>query len=297
MTNRLELNWKLDGFVDEQRYYCSETAFTADTKPVAKAVFANDVRSYTDEVDVKIAKKRYIAISSVRNNVEKFSSRFTTYCLPDSVIPQVWSDFKSNIADDFAGAWASRNGASVVNGVLKLDRNLAQYLDMSSSNDFHFNGTGDVTLRCKLKVSAFSSGIRVLFTTRYNDTAAAGAARNWSIFLTPTCGIRLNIWSSSVAGSIIEKQWEASFQFNEEFEFSLERKNMVWSLYVNGNIFGSSVTQSTTYTPNLAGKLTIGSERNAGVTGNTERDLDGEVSMFQIIKRVALGNGSVTPTI
>lgn len=25
MTNRLEINWKLDGDIDEQRYYCSET--------------------------------------------------------------------------------------------------------------------------------------------------------------------------------------------------------------------------------------------------------------------------------
>ena len=66
MTNRLELNWKLDGFVDEQRYYCSETAFTAETKPAHKAVLAGDVRTYID-TDVEVNKTYYIAIGSVKN--------------------------------------------------------------------------------------------------------------------------------------------------------------------------------------------------------------------------------------
>ncbi|RLL31774.1 hypothetical protein D9K80_14640, partial [Acinetobacter cumulans] len=37
-TNRLELNWKLDGFVDEQRYYCSETAIDPLNLPPHKAI-------------------------------------------------------------------------------------------------------------------------------------------------------------------------------------------------------------------------------------------------------------------
>ena len=37
MTNRLELNWELDGVVDEQRYYCSETPIDPLNLPVPKA--------------------------------------------------------------------------------------------------------------------------------------------------------------------------------------------------------------------------------------------------------------------
>ncbi|MBI1453695.1 hypothetical protein IL972_17540, partial [Acinetobacter sp. FL51] len=48
LTNRLELNWKLDGFVDEQRYYCSETPIDPENLPVPKAVLAGDVRTYVD---------------------------------------------------------------------------------------------------------------------------------------------------------------------------------------------------------------------------------------------------------
>ena len=72
MTNRLELNWKLDGFVAEQRYYCSETPFTAETKPSAKAVLANDARTYVDTA-VDSSKTYYVAVGSVKNGVEKIS--------------------------------------------------------------------------------------------------------------------------------------------------------------------------------------------------------------------------------
>lgn len=72
MTNRLELNWKLDGFVDEQRYYCSETPFTAETKPSPKAILAGDVRTYTD-TSIEAGKTYYVAVGSVKNGVEKLS--------------------------------------------------------------------------------------------------------------------------------------------------------------------------------------------------------------------------------
>ncbi|WP_194229667.1 hypothetical protein [Acinetobacter cumulans] len=70
--NRLELNWKLDGFVDEQRYYCSETPIDTENLPTAKAVLAGDVRTYVD-TDIEIGKTYYVAVGSVKNGVEKLS--------------------------------------------------------------------------------------------------------------------------------------------------------------------------------------------------------------------------------
>jgi hypothetical protein len=72
MTNRLELNWKLDGFVDEQRYYCSEMPIDINNLPNPKAILANDIRSYAD-TDINAEKTYYVCVSSVRNNVEKVS--------------------------------------------------------------------------------------------------------------------------------------------------------------------------------------------------------------------------------
>lgn len=76
MTNRLELNWKLDGFVDEQRYYCSETPIDVTALPPPKAVLSSETRSYTD-LDVESNKTYYIRLSSVKNSIEKLSNEVT----------------------------------------------------------------------------------------------------------------------------------------------------------------------------------------------------------------------------
>lgn len=72
MTNRLELNWKLDGFIDEQRYYCSESPINVNNLPTPKAVLTGDVRTYSD-TDIEINKTYYVCIGAVKNNVEKLS--------------------------------------------------------------------------------------------------------------------------------------------------------------------------------------------------------------------------------
>ena len=72
MTNRLELNWKVDGFVDEQRYYCSETPIDPENLPVPKAVLAGNVRTHIDS-DCVAGKKYYLRVGAVKNNVEKLS--------------------------------------------------------------------------------------------------------------------------------------------------------------------------------------------------------------------------------
>ena len=73
MTNRLEWSWKLDGFVDEQRYYCSETPIDIENLPLPKAVLAGDVRIYVD-TDVEINKTYYGCFGSVKNGIEKVSA-------------------------------------------------------------------------------------------------------------------------------------------------------------------------------------------------------------------------------
>ena len=72
MTNRIELNWKLDGFVDEQRYYCSETPINNEYLPTPKDVLDGDVRAYVDTA-IEVDKTYYVCIGSVRNGVEKLS--------------------------------------------------------------------------------------------------------------------------------------------------------------------------------------------------------------------------------
>ncbi len=73
-TNRLELNWNLDGFIDEQRYYCSESPIDINNLPLPKAVIAGNVRTYVD-TDIEIGKTYYVRVGSVKNGIEKISSQ------------------------------------------------------------------------------------------------------------------------------------------------------------------------------------------------------------------------------
>ncbi|MFH7767570.1 hypothetical protein ACE01R_16415, partial [Acinetobacter sp. BSP-28] len=65
-------NWDLDGFIDEQRYYCSETPIDLLNLPVPKAILAGDVRTYTD-FSITAGVTYYICVGSVKNGVEKLS--------------------------------------------------------------------------------------------------------------------------------------------------------------------------------------------------------------------------------
>ena len=78
MTNRLEINWKLDGVVDEQRYYCSETPIDLENLPVPKAIIAGDARTYTDTV-IDVGKTYYVAVGSVRGGIEKVSQELEIF--------------------------------------------------------------------------------------------------------------------------------------------------------------------------------------------------------------------------
>lgn len=72
----INLRWKLDGFVDEQRYYCSETPIDLENLPVPKAILAGDALSYID-TDIAVGSTYYILLSAVRNNIEKISDEFS----------------------------------------------------------------------------------------------------------------------------------------------------------------------------------------------------------------------------
>ena len=121
MTNRLELNWKLDGFVDEQRYYCSETQIDPANLPAHKAVLANDVRSYVDAA-VEVGKTYYVAVSSVKGSIEKVSQVIEIITVGDEHWDKVVGLYRqegSNIVDlsTFGGSLITNTGLSVDSNV------------------------------------------------------------------------------------------------------------------------------------------------------------------------------------
>lgn len=112
MTNRLELNWKLDGFVDEQRYYCSEAPIDPLALPTPKAVLDGDVRTYTD-MAITAGLTYYVCVSSVKNGVEKLSEQVVLTASQWSpaqiaITPKIFLDDTSMTE----GAWNSKTDSN-----------------------------------------------------------------------------------------------------------------------------------------------------------------------------------------
>lgn len=72
MTSRLELNWKLGGFVDEQHYYCETSPIDVNNLPSPKSVLAGNTRTYTDTA-ITVGQTYYVRISSIKNGIKKVS--------------------------------------------------------------------------------------------------------------------------------------------------------------------------------------------------------------------------------
>jgi hypothetical protein len=147
MTNRLELNWKLDGFVDEQRYYCSDTPIDVNNLPAPKAIFAGGVRAYTD-TDIVANQQYFIRVSAVKNGTEKVGEQI----ILDAKDYSKYTAYFRLI--DFLDKKGGESLAAVGNA--KID-NLAAYFDGAgdwlqradaSATTF---ATGDLTVECEFK--------------------------------------------------------------------------------------------------------------------------------------------------
>lgn len=129
MTNRIELNWKLDYLVDEQRYYCSETPIDPINLPTAKAVLAGDVRSYIDTA-IEVGKTYFVRVGSVKNGVEKISDEMLVAAEKLLVYMPLVSDF-----NNYGSMSISTSGSVATFDVTKGVRfqNSGDYLDIVGS--------------------------------------------------------------------------------------------------------------------------------------------------------------------
>lgn len=152
MTNRLELNWKVGGFVHEQRYYCSETPIDPENLPTPKAVLAGDVRTYIDVI-VELNKTYYIAIGSVKNNVEKLSAvvQVSTAGLSQT-LKNLFTASEKGLAynfQDISTMWQDTAGTIAVTAV---DQLVARVDDLSGNNNHIIQS--DLARRPQLKQDA-----------------------------------------------------------------------------------------------------------------------------------------------
>lgn len=163
MTNRLELNWKLYGVVDEQRYYCSETPLDLLALPTAKAVLLGDTRTYAD-TDIEVGKTYYIRISSVKNSIEKFSDEITVTA--EGFIVNL--DFENGLIDKSGKIWVVNGAAQVSSEDAAIGSNSLKLsggnISCADSPDFNFAGS-DFSIKASVKLVDFS-GWRILLAKR-----------------------------------------------------------------------------------------------------------------------------------
>lgn len=195
----------------------------------------------------------------------------------------VWSDFTADLVDRTRKVWTAYGNAAITTGALQLD-GVGDYIDTPYSADTHFTDREDVTIRFNATVASFGSDMRALLTTGQST----GTANNWSLYATPS-GIQFYVYDATTGSAIVDKLWSSVYTAGTSFELSLERKDMIWRLYISGVQSGTSITQIVDYVANTSGKLTVGSEINA--SGGTSRDLSASIWNLQIIKGYAAGVG------
>lgn len=279
-ANRLELNWKLDGFVDEQHYYCSETPIDSENLPAPKVILDGEARSYID-TDVEVGKTYYVRVGSSKNGILKISDEVKCYAFNSNLFA-INSDFE-NLADKTGKFWTAHGHANISNGWLNLD-GTDDYLTTAFSDDYYFANSEDVTIRFILNLRSIkSSGVACIFSAfqLVNNSTDYG----YDVRVTNT-QILVVMWTAQNAAFnyVIPK--------NQDVEISLERKNMVWRLYVSSSQVGGTVTQTSNYLKPTQNPAYLGSGIGEGY-GN-QRDVDGSIRNFQIIKGLAVGGGQTT---
>ena len=274
---KITLTWDCDTPVDSFEVIRSDTSLAAVADEDLPSPIATGLTTmYYVDTTVAEGALYYYRVVAWRDGIKSVSEQIKAWATESVVV--IWSDFTTNLIDDAGKTWTAINGASVTDGALTLVRANQQRLEMPYSPDFHFTNSEDVMIHCKVEISNFSSGIRVLLTTRKDQ----GAVNNWCIYLGLN-SINLSIWSGS--GSIVvNKTWSSVYTFNSEFDLVLKRESMVWKLIIDDVEVGSSVTQSANYVVNTNSKLTIGSEFNTDPSADYSRDLDGTIRYLRILK-------------
>ena len=293
MTNRLELNWKLDDLVDEQRYYCSETPIDVNNLPVQKAIIAGGVRTYSDTA-IEVGKTYYVAVSSVKGSIEKVSQVIEISTGGDAYWSNVTSllhfdeaDAPSDIKDEKGLIWSLVNGAALSSLDSKFGSAKSMYTTSSATgyaiskqtNAFDFNSDDKFTLEFFYK--KMNNGGNATPVAIVSDSL--GTTVRWAFFIRfgekPNCAV-YDGESTFLDASI----GIANFKWTH---FAYTKDGNTNKLFIDG-ILAQTTTKATKGYP--LSKIIIGKEQaHTGVT------FTGYVDELRITKGVARYTGNFTP--
>lgn len=272
MTNRLELNWKVDGFISEQRYYCSEAPIDIDNLPIPKVVLAGDTRTYID-TDIAAGKTYYVCMSSIRNSVEKFSDVIAVTAgvwKPEYLLPSIYFDSSDLIGLDGATVegWQCRiTGVTLTPTATRPTINeslgfktcrFSQTVNLSSS---------DNALKSLMKAKQFGS-VFIVFKKERIDTSSQ--SRRIFNITTPSSGARFAIYADDASSGNMNKLTVGGRRLDSNAYKSLATQNTV-DLNVHF-LFGGVDHTTAQLSLSLDGGdlVTSGTTQGTGETSNTD---------------------------
>lgn len=268
MTNRLQLNWKVDGFVDEQHYYCSEAPIDQSNLPSPKALLSGDVRSHID-VAIEVDRNYYVCISSIKNGVEKVSASVMVSTKDYSKYTAFFE--LNNFTDKKGGVNLTPYGnAFIDNGAAYFDGQ-GDWLQRPDTIETTF-GTGNLTVQCEFKCGRLGthSSDQVLID---NFIASQGG---WQLGINPQG--KAFLYLNTPNGNVIVSA--ASYSDGNWHKLKWTRNGNLNTLYVDGISVGTYTDQRNFAQRNY---VAIGAQVNHR---NTRYDFKGWIRNVGYAKQV-----------
>lgn len=300
MTNRLELSWKLDGFVDEQRYYCAETSIDPINLPVPKTILAGDIRTYIDTA-IEAEKTYYVAIGSVRGGIEKLSDiAIVTTATSDGYWDYVSSLVRFNGANnstvftDEKGTIWSRNGSPIISTTQskfggssgRFSKN--NYISTNTLAPFLFGASEDFTVEAWLYLptgaSIYEQEIPIICIGA-QDVSAQGGGWNFCLFDKANATIRLERDGTNNQALAVEFPIGSALPRDTWMHVEFGRKSGTTYGFFQGNLKGSSTLHNNIpfNSPNI-NNVSIGSGNARLIPNNWH--LDGYIDDLRVTKGV-----------
>ncbi|WP_347472710.1 LamG-like jellyroll fold domain-containing protein [Acinetobacter thermotolerans] len=309
MTNRLELSWKLDGVVDEQLYYCSETPINTESPPSPKAFIDSEARSYIDD-DVEVDKTYHVCIGAKKGSILKISSQVVIDTIASD---PYWSYVSSMLLfqgannstafiDEKGVEWARRGDPRIsttqhiIGGSSGLfsDNN---YISTNTISPFEFSASEDFTVEAWVYIpssATFFQGEIPIICAGVQQTTSDGGGWNLCIFDDPNAVLRLE--RDNINGTVHEAKFYAGVPVPRDTWIHVEFGRISGTTYGfwQGELKGTTTSQNgiSFNIPNVK-SVSIGSGNN--VSTQNYWHFDGFVNVVRVTKGICRHTSSFTP--
>lgn len=303
----LVLNWLVDGDIDEQRYYCSETPIDVSTLPTPKAILAGDARIYVDTA-VETGKMYYIAVGSVKNGVEKISSEIKVIADKDlyfsNVVSLLYFDGANNsttFTDQKGLIWAGVGNPVISTAQSKFGGasgyfSAGNYLSNAMSSGFSFESSDNFTIECWVFVpsgATYQDNELPILAAGAQNTSGSKGGWNFALFNNSPASLRLENCLTNGVAQNVSFNLPSTLPRDTWIHVAICRSGTTCYGFYNGALLGTStgLNNSALTNPNNL-PIMIGSGSN-GTTQNFFK-LTGYLDDLRVTKGVARYTASFT---